>query len=154
MKPKEYKEEHKPLNKNLIHRNADDWARQNIELLFEDVYNWVEQSIETIDFSDPITKKMCKDLNLLWDNKKIFLLFLMQFEDGKPNFRTDLFDPVTAVNNAIVGLHPSKIKSFDIEFMNILIGHVEKIAHRINSLGGDSDPEQIITRVKSLFWGL
>jgi hypothetical protein len=38
--------------------------------------------------------------------------------------------------------------------MNILIGHVEKIAHRINSLGGDSDPEQIITRVKSLFWGL
>jgi hypothetical protein len=150
MRPKEYKEEHKPLNKNLIHRNADDWARQNIELLFEDVYNWVEQSIETIDFSDPITNKMCKDLNLLWDNKKIFLLFLTQFED----FRTDLFDPVTAVNNAYAGLHPSKIKSFDIEFMNILIGHVEKIAHRINSLGGNSDPEQIITRVKSLFWGL
>lgn len=149
----------KSLNKNLIYHSAEDWAKQNIRLLFEDVYDWAVKSIEAINFEN--THESIKKATMWfggdWKNKNISLLFFHDFQ----NFRIHLFDPEASLFlSSISTRHPTAspiITDFvltDAEFMEVLIEDINLIAHRINSSGGDADPEQIINRVKSLFWSL
>lgn len=143
----------KNLNKNLVYDKAEPWAKQNIELLFEDVYNWTVKSIETIDFK-LVDEKAIKTwfgsnpVVINWKNKNINMLFFYDFQ----NFKVHLFQADVVRADAVHGVCRMGEEMSDAEFMEILIEDINLIAHRINSAGGNADPEQIIPRIKSLFW--